>query len=191
MPDVRARLAAGGARVADIGCGQGFSTIAMARAFPNARVEGFDLDAGSIDDARAFAAQAGVDAAFHVADAAAVARNGAYDLVLVLEALHDISYPVQALSAIRRALAQDGVALIVDERVADTFTAPGDEVERMMYGWSVTHCLPTQLVDEDSAATGTVMRADTLREYATAAGFGRVSVLPVDNEFFRLYRLEA
>jgi hypothetical protein len=60
----------------------------------------------------------------------------------------------------------------------------------MMYGWSVTHCLPTQMVEQPSAAVGTVLRADTLREFATEAGFGRVCVLPVENDLFRLYRLE-
>ena len=80
--------------------------------------------------------------------------------------------------------------LVVDEKVAETFTAPGDEVERMMYGWSVTHCLPTQLAEQPSAALGTVMRAGAVRELAADAGFSRVDVLPVDNDFFRLYRLD-
>ena len=81
--------------------------------------------------------------------------------------------------------------LVVDEKVAERFTAPGDEVERMMYGWSVTHCLPTQMTEEPSAALGTALRADTVRELATEAGFARVEVLPVENDFFRLYRLHA
>jgi hypothetical protein len=79
--------------------------------------------------------------------------------------------------------------LVVDEKVADTFTAPGDEVERMMYGWSVTHCLPTQMVEQPSAALGTVLRPNTVRELADQAGYARVDVLSVDNDFFRLYRL--
>jgi len=190
LPDLRGRLAQPGARVADIGCGQGFSAIAVARAFPHAQVDGFDADGASVEDARRFAAEAGVGATFRAGDATAVAEHGPYDLVLVLETLHDLPHPVQALQAIRASLAPGGAALVVDERVADTFTAPGDEVERMMYGWSVTHCLPTQLVDQPSAATGTVMRADTLREYATQAGFARISILGVENDFFRLYRLD-
>jgi hypothetical protein len=97
--------------------------------------------------------------------------------------------PADALRAARAALADDGTVLLADEKVADTFTAPGDEVERMMYGWSVTHCLPTQMVEQPSAALGTVLRVDTVRELATEAGYARVDVLPVDNDFFRLYRL--
>jgi hypothetical protein len=78
---------------------------------------------------------------------------------------------------------------VMDERVAETFTAPGDDVERCMYGWSILHCLPVGLAEQPSAGTGTVMRADTVRRYATEAGLANVEVLPVDNDFFRLYRL--
>ena len=59
----------------------------------------------------------------------------------------------------------------------------------MMYGWSIVHCLPTQLVEQPSAATGTVMQPETLRRYAAEAGFGRIEVLPVENDLFRFYRL--
>ena len=185
MPDIRDRLEQGG-RVADVGCGQGFSTAAMAQRFPRASVEGFDADAASVRDA---CAHGGDVAAFVVGDATSVRDRGPYDLVLVLETLHDLPHPVQTLAAVRAALAFGGAALIVDERVADTFESPGQEVERMMYGWSVTHCLPTQMVEQPSAALGTVLRADTVRELAAAAGFNDVAVLPVENDFFRLYRL--
>jgi SAM-dependent methyltransferase len=189
MLDIRGRLRERGGRVADVGCGQGFSTIAIARAFPKARVEGFDTDAASIADARRHAAEAGVEVGLVVGDATAVREHAAYDLVLVLETLHDLAQPVETLAAIRASLAQGGAALVVDERVADDFTAPGDEVERMMYGWSVTHCLPSQMAEQPSAALGTALRSDTVRELAAEAGYGSVEVLPVDNDFFRLYRL--
>jgi 2-polyprenyl-3-methyl-5-hydroxy-6-metoxy-1,4-benzoquinol methylase len=192
MPDVMARLeAAGRPRVADVGCGQGWSTLAIAKAFPNAWVDGIDADAGSIADSRAHAADAGLDGRvrFLEADAAELSNEGPYELVLLLEALHDLARPAEALAAARAALAEGGTLLVVDERVADTFTAPGDEVERMMFGWSVTHCLPTQMVDQPSAALGTALRSDTVRELAAEAGFARVEVLPVHNDFFRLYRL--
>ena len=191
MPDVVARLQAAGARVADVGCGQGWSTIALAGAYPTATVDGLDLDDASIVEARRHAAQAGVDdrVRFLPGDASELAQDGSYDLILVLETLHDLAHPIPALRAVRAALGVGGAALVVDERVAETFTAPGDEIERMMYGWSVTHCLPTQLVEQPSAALGTVLRTDTVRDLAAQAGFARVDVLPVENDFFRLYRL--
>jgi hypothetical protein len=108
---------------------------------------------------------------------------------VILEALHDMARPADVLRAARDALRDGGTLLVVDERVADSFTAPGDEVERMMFGWSVTHCLPSQLAEQPSAALGTAMRADTVRALATKSGYARVDVLPVEHDFFRLYRL--
>jgi SAM-dependent methyltransferase len=194
MPDVVARLETGRpARVADVGCGQGWSTIAVAQAFLYAQVDGLDVDPASIADAHRHAEEAGLNGRlrFLEGDAAGLAAHGPYDLILMLEALHDLARPIDALAAARHALADGGTVLVVDERVADRFTAPGDDVERMMYGWSVVHCLPAQLAEEPSAATGTVMRADTVRQFASLAGFSNVEVLPVENDFFRLYRLHA
>ena len=122
-----------------------------------------------------------------VGDATAVRDHAAYDLVLVLETLHDLAHPAEALAAIRASLAEGGAGR--RRGVADDFTAPGDEVERVMFAWSVTHCLPTQLVEQPTAALGTAMRADTVRELAADARFASVEVLPVENDFFRLYRL--
>jgi SAM-dependent methyltransferase len=175
-----------------VGCGQGWSTLALARAFPNSWVDGLDLDRGSIADSCRHAAEAGLDGRvrFIQADATELATYGRYDLILILEALHDMAQPLDALRATRAALAPGGAVLVVDERVADQFTAPGNEVERMMFGWSVTHCLPTQLAEQPSAALGTALRADTVRRLATGAGYARVELLPVENDFFRLYRLD-
>jgi ubiquinone/menaquinone biosynthesis C-methylase UbiE len=192
MPDVHARLEADPpARVADVACGGGWSSIAIARAYPKVTVDGFDLDEASIELARANVAAAGLAdrVEFHVRDAGDPELAGRYDLVTIFEALHDMSNPVEALRAARALAGDEGAVLVVDERVADTFAAPGDDVERYMYGWSILLCLPTAMASQPSAATGTVMRADTLRRYASEAGFSRVDVLPVEHDFFRLYRL--
>jgi 2-polyprenyl-3-methyl-5-hydroxy-6-metoxy-1,4-benzoquinol methylase len=188
MPASVRKLESGG-RVADLGTGHGWAAIALAGAFPAAEVWGLDTDPASIDDARLHAAAAGVDVRFEVADAAALADHAPFDLVLLLEVLHDLARPVEVLAAARAALAGDGAVLVADEAVAPEFTAPGDELERMMYGWSITHCLPTAMAEQPSAAIGTVIREDTVRELATAAGFERVEVLDVDGGFFRLYSL--
>jgi 2-polyprenyl-3-methyl-5-hydroxy-6-metoxy-1,4-benzoquinol methylase len=182
------RLACGG-RLADLGSGQGWSTIAVARAYPTAEVWGFDLDAASVADARAAAAEHQVNARFEVGDAAVVAAEGPYDVVLMLEVLHDLARPVDVLRSARAALVPDGVLLVADEAVAPRYTAPGDDLERMMYGWSITHCLPAALAEQPSAATGTVLREDALRQLAATAGFGNVEVLEVDGGFFRIYAL--
>jgi SAM-dependent methyltransferase len=192
IPDLHARLQAQPpAHVADIGCGAGWSSIGIARGYPLVRVDGFDLDDDSIELARENLRGSGVDdrVQFHRRDAADADLAGSYDLVAVFEALHDMADPVGALRTMRRLVSPDGCVLVVDERVAETFTAPGDDVERIMYGWSFIHCLPAGMADQPSLATGTVMRPSTLRAYATEAGFRDVEALPIDNLFFRVYRL--
>ena len=143
MPDVASRLSAGG-RVLDLGCGTGWSSIAIAQAFPAARVHGLDTDTASIDEARRHAAHAGVAerVTFTTANAADVPTDQPYDLACAFEALHDMGEPVRVLRAARAALAPGAPVLIVDERVSETFTAPADEVERMMYSFSVPEQSP-------------------------------------------------
>jgi SAM-dependent methyltransferase len=192
VPDVHARLQADPpARVADVACGAGWSSIAIARAYPKVTVDGFDLDAASVELANANLA--GTEVAdrvtFQLRDAGDPALAGSYQLVTVFEALHDMSRPVEVLRVLRGLAAEDGAVIAMDERVADAFTAPGDEVERLMYTYSVLCCLPVGLADTPSAGTGTVMRVDTLRRYAAEAGFADVEVLPIEHETFRFYRL--
>jgi 2-polyprenyl-3-methyl-5-hydroxy-6-metoxy-1,4-benzoquinol methylase len=190
MPDVTARLEAGGARVADIGCGCGWSSIALVTAFEGITVDGFDSDVSSIAQAQANAASAGVAdrARFSTADAAAA--EGTFDLVCCFEALHDMAHPVDALAAMRKMAGHDGSVLIMDERAADAFTPNDpDPMQRLFYAASVLHCLPVGRSEADSACTGTVMRTATLERYAAEAGFASVEVLPIDHDAFRFYRL--
>jgi 2-polyprenyl-3-methyl-5-hydroxy-6-metoxy-1,4-benzoquinol methylase len=189
IPDVHQALISTRLRVADVGCGAGWSTISMARTFPQAEVLGFDADEASVNDARANAAGHGVKVRFEISDAAALAGHGPFDVVLVLEALHDMAQPVEVLTSLGQALAPGGSVIVADEKVGEHFHAPADDLERLMYGWSIVHCLPVSMAEQPSAAIGTVIREETLRSLATAAGLTRIDVLPVDGGFFRLYRL--
>jgi 2-polyprenyl-3-methyl-5-hydroxy-6-metoxy-1,4-benzoquinol methylase len=190
LPEVDAALRAGG-RVADVGCGFGWSSVGIATGYPAARVDGFDVDVPSIEQARTNAAEAGVAdrVRFEVVDAGGLHTEGEYDLVTAFECVHDLPDPVAVLGAMRRLVRPGGTVLVMDERVAETFTAPGDEIERLMYGYSLTCCLPDSMSSRPSVATGTVMRPATLEGYARAAGFAGIEVLPVDHDFFRFYRL--
>jgi 2-polyprenyl-3-methyl-5-hydroxy-6-metoxy-1,4-benzoquinol methylase len=197
LPDIQARLVAGEAlRVAEIGCGEGIASLTIARAFPNVVVHGFDLDEASIVAARKNAAEFGVGerVRFELSDAskgaAAIPANPPYDLVFAIEMLHDVPDPVGVLATMRELRADGGAVVVADERVADEFTAPGDEMERFMYAASVLHCLPVGMVEPGSAATGTVIRSGIVRDYATRAGFAHTEVMPVEHPQFRLYRLE-
>jgi SAM-dependent methyltransferase len=192
IPEVDDRLrAAPPARIGDVAAGTAQSSIAIARAYPQVSVDAIDVDETSVAVAQANVAGAGladrVRPILH--DASDPDLGGRYDLVTIFEALHDMNHPVEALKAARASLADGGSVVIADERVAERFTAPGDEIERLNYGFSVLHCLAVGLLDDDSAGTGTVMRPDTVRAYAAEAGFGRVDVLPIEHDFWRFYRL--
>lgn len=192
IPDIHHRLLQDPpARIADIGCGAGWSSIGMALAYPNVRVDGFDLDAASVELARQNVEAYGLSerVQIHCRDAGDLDLVGQYDLVTAFEAVHDMSDPESVLSSMRYLTNATGSVLVVDERVGDTFTPEGNDVEWMMYGWSVLHCLPVGMLEHPAAGTGTVMRADTLRTYAQAAGYRDVEILPIDNFFFRYYRL--
>jgi SAM-dependent methyltransferase len=203
-----------GARIADIGCGLGWSTLALARAYPAASLLGIDIDAPSIARAGELAAEeqlAGrvefraadaatlgtpeeLDAAGLGAegefDAAGLQAAGEFDAAFVFEALHDMPHPVEVLRAIRSALTDGGVLVVADEAVADEFAPDGDEVERLMYGYSLLVCLPDSLSADASVGTGTVMRRATLERYAHDAGFRSVEVLPIEDfALFRFYLL--
>ena len=192
VPELHERLLADPpARVADVACGQGRSTIALARAYPNAHVDGIDADRASLGRARKHLAGSGVEdrVTFHERDAADPGLQGRYDLVTIFEALHDMSYPIDVLRTVRGLLADGGVVLVGDERTEDEFTAPAGETERLYYGFSVFHCLPVGMVGEGAAGTGTLIRAETVRRYAEEAGFSTCEVLPIENDFWRFYLL--
>jgi 2-polyprenyl-3-methyl-5-hydroxy-6-metoxy-1,4-benzoquinol methylase len=196
VPGWSERVAAGPVRAAEIGCGEGWAAISLATAHSNVAVDGFDSDEASIAAARRHAAEAGVSdrAHFEVVDVtcelpARVARDS-YDLVMAFEMIHDLARPVEALTTMRLLGKPDAIHLVMDEKVAEKFEAPSENpVERLMYAASVLHCLPVGMADPPSAGTGTVMRPDTFRSYATAAGFGRIDILPIDHDLFRFYHL--
>jgi 2-polyprenyl-3-methyl-5-hydroxy-6-metoxy-1,4-benzoquinol methylase len=179
------------AQVADMGCGTGWSSIAMATAYPLIRVDGFDLDPDVVAAAAGNAREAGVAdrVRFSVVDAADPDLGGRYDLVTIFEALHDMARPVEALAAARRMLAEGGSVVVADEPVADEFTTSASEMERYAYAWSVVSCLPSVMGDPGTAATGAVMRPATLARYARSAGFARTETLPVEADVWQFYRL--
>jgi 2-polyprenyl-3-methyl-5-hydroxy-6-metoxy-1,4-benzoquinol methylase len=191
LPDVQAKLASGErVRIAEVGCGEGLAAITIATTYPNAEIDGYDLDEASIAVARKHAADAGVAdrVRFEARDAADPAIAGDHDLVLAIEMLHDVPDPVGILRTMKQLAGAHGAVLVADERAEDAFTVPAGEMERFLYGFSTLHCLAVSLQD-GGAGTGTVMRADTVRRYAAEAGFAGVDVLDVEHPQFRLYRL--
>jgi len=192
IPDVDLRLRSEPpARIADLACGTGWSSIAMAQAYPLISVDGFDLDADAIAAARRNAEQASLAdrVRFAAADASGPGGTDQYDLVTIFEGLHDIARPVDALRTARGILREQGCVIVADELVEEEFTAPASAEEQYHYAWSVVACLPAVMGDPGTAATGAVMRPATLRRYAAEAGFRDLEVLPVNAELLRFYRL--
>jgi SAM-dependent methyltransferase len=173
VPGLADRLAMG-ARVADVGCGHGVSTILAAEAWPASSFIGFDVDPSSIERARAAAAAAGVRAEFGVADAGAFAGDQ-YDLILLLDCLHDMGDPVAAAAHARSALAPDGVVLAVEplaaDRLEDNLTNP---YARIGYAISTLVCTPSALAQAGGAALGAMAGETRLRQVLADAGFSRV-----------------
>lgn len=192
VPELRDVLSRPGARIADVGMGGGWSSIELAKAYPGLRVDGFDIDEPSIALARANAAEAGVAdrVEFHNADGDGLEHYGPFDAAFAFECIHDMPRPAEVLEAMRLAVADGGPVIVMDEAVADRLAAPGDEVERLMYGFSLFCCLPDGLSHRPSVGTGTVMRPGILKRYAQEAGFADLEILPIEDfSFFRFYSL--
>jgi len=195
IPDIHRRLTAGPpARVADLGCGEGWLSIGLANAYPAIHVVGVDADSASIEAARRHAREAnlGDRVSFELGDAAGLGSGEPFDLVLIFEALHDLSRPVEVLRAARELLSPDGAVIVVDERTADAFIgmALDNSIERFLYAVSTTVCLPNSLAEQPSAAIGTVIRSSIVERLSGEAGFASTDVLPIEHDMFRVYRLK-
>lgn len=191
VPEIDSALRRDGATVAEIGFGGGYALIAMAQAYPKVRLDGFDIDEPTVQMARTNIEAAGLTnrISVHCRDAGDSSLAGSYDLVAAFECVHDMPDPASVLSSMRRLAKPTGTVLVMDERVADEFGAFGDLTERLFYGASLFICLPDGMSSQPSVATGTVMRAPTLKRYALEAGFKDVEVLPLEHDLFRFYRL--
>jgi len=161
-----------GARVADVGCGHGASTILMAEAFPRSTFVGSDIDAGSIETARARAAEAGVGdrVRFEVAAAQEIGGGG-FDLVTTFDCLHDMGDPVGAAARVRRALAPGGTWMIVEPFAGDRVEENLTPVGRAYYSFSTLLCTPSALSQGDGMALGAQAGEARIRDVVTTGGF--------------------
>jgi SAM-dependent methyltransferase len=166
-----------GARVADVGCGHGASTILMAQAFPSSTFVGFDYHPASIETARARAEAAGLGdrIRFEVASAQEFTGDG-YDLVTMFDCLHDMGDPVGAARHVRAAIAEDGTWMIVEPMAGDHVEDNLNPVGRAYYGFSTLLCTPGSLSQDVGLAIGTQAGPARIRDIVTAAGFTRFRI---------------
>ena len=173
LHDVKEKLEAG-ARVADIGCGKGASTLLMAKAFPKSRFFGFDYHDKSIEGARESARRQGLAdrVSFQVAKAKEFPGKD-YDFVAVFDCLHDMGDPVGAAAHVRKSLAKDGTWMIVEPYANDQLKDNLNPVGRIYYSFSTLLCTPCSRSQEVAACLGAQAGEKRVREVVTSAGFSR------------------
>ncbi len=173
LHDVEDKLNAG-ARVADVGCGKGASTILMAKAFPNSQFFGFDYHDQSIEAARESARRNGVAdrATFAVSSAKSFPGHG-YDLVAMFDCLHDMGDPIGAAAHVRQSLAKDGTWMIVEPFANDELKDNLNPVGRVYYSFSTLLCTPCSRSQEVGLCLGAQAGETRIRNVVTAAGFNR------------------
>ena len=163
-----------GARVADVGCGKGASTVLMAKAFPKSQFFGFDYHDKSIEGARATAAKEGLEFRLNFGVAKAKAFPGKdYDLVTVFDCLHDMGDPVGAATHVRNSLSKDGTWMIVEPFAHDELKDNLNPVGRVYYSFSTLLCTPCSRSQEVALCLGAQSGEKRIREVVTAAGFSR------------------
>jgi SAM-dependent methyltransferase len=163
-----------GAKIADVGCGLGASSVLLAGAYPRSTVFGSDYHDGSVELARKRAADAGVADRVTFETAGAQDFGGdRYDLVATFDSLHDMGDPLGAAKHIRDALAPDGTWLIVEPAAGDTFDDNLNPVGRVYYGFSTFLCVPNAMSQSGGYALGAQAGEAAIRQLVTDAGFTR------------------
>lgn len=190
MPDVQAKLADGGSAV-DVGCGSGRAALALAAAFPRARVHGYDNHPASVERARANARASGLAdrVRFEVVDAARMPALG-FDLITTFDVVHDSADPLALLRGIHRALAPDGTYLMLEMNCAPSVEGNIGPMGRFVYSVSTLYCM-TQSLAAGGMGLGAAMGEPKARELVAAAGFGHFRRLPLDDPFSALYEVRA
>jgi len=188
MPQAVERLNAGGTAL-DVGCGSGRAVIALAIAYPNAHVFGYDAHPGSVERARANAKAAGVAdrVTFDVVDCTRLPAEQ-FDFIATFDVIHDSVDPVGLLKSIRNALKSDGTYLMVEVNVSNR---PEDNINpmgRMMYSASTLYCMTVSLA-HGGAGIGALMGEPKARELVDTAGFSSFKRLPVKDAFSVLYEI--
>jgi 2-polyprenyl-3-methyl-5-hydroxy-6-metoxy-1,4-benzoquinol methylase len=186
MPDIVEQLETAGGTIADFGCGSGAAAQAMARAYPNATVKGYDISAVSIDRARSTTSLE--NATYVLGGIDTLVNGGPFDLVTALDVIHDLADPLGALKGIRSSLTPGGVLFMMDPRVDARVENNRNVRAALLYGFSTFHCM-TQSLAAGGAGLGAAWGPSKARSLCEEAGFTTFSELPIDNPFSAFFRV--
>ncbi|MCW3784228.1 class I SAM-dependent methyltransferase [Defluviimonas salinarum] len=181
LPDIEERLASGG-RALDIGCGVGKVSLALAEAYPEARITGFDPDGNSVSQARSAAADAGADRVEFVEGVITdIAAEPVFDFAGMFDCLHDLAEPEATLAEIRSRMAPGGALMVMEPRASDRLADNFNPLGTVYYGFSLFHCM-TQSLAQGGPGLGTCMGPDKTMSLLRGAGFSNVSELPIKSQ---------
>lgn len=181
LPDIEERLTSGG-RALDIGCGVGKVSLALAEAYPEARITGFDPDGKSISLARLAAQNAGAGHVEFVEGIISdIAQEPVFDFAGMFDCLHDLAEPEATLAEIRSRMSPDGVLMVMEPRAADRLADNSNPLGTVYYGFSLFHCM-TQSLAQGGPGLGTCMGPEKTMSLLRGAGFSNVSELPIKSQ---------
>jgi 2-polyprenyl-3-methyl-5-hydroxy-6-metoxy-1,4-benzoquinol methylase len=192
MPDLKEKFETIGGKVADVGCGDGWASIALAKAFPLTKIDAIDVDEMSIENTRKNIKKNNLSdrITVHNMPIEKISHKDQYDLVMCFESIHDMAYPVDALNQMRKMVLPNGSVLIADVKMNENLNDKKDFPGKLYYNFSVLLCLPQSLVYPDSKGTGAAMSPSAFQRYVKEAGFSKTEILSVDHFLWRFYRLK-
>ena len=192
MPDIENKLKSEGGRVLEIGCGDGWASISLAKYFPLVKIDAIDTDSSSIDNASKNVKDEGLQeriSLYPTPIEKAISSKAKYDLVMTFESIHDMAYPIEALRKMKEMVSTNGAVLVADVKMKDKLQDKNDFAGRLYYNFSVLLCLPQSMAYTNSEATGAAMTPSTFKRYANEAGFSKIDTLPIEHFIWKFYQL--
>jgi len=191
MPDIEKKLKSEGGRVLEVGCGDGWASISLAKYFPLIKIDAIDVDSSSISNASKNVKDQGLKERIFLYSTPIenVPIKEKYDLIITFESIHDMAYPIQALRKMKEVVSPNGAVLVGDVKMEDKLQDKNDFASRLYYNFSVLLCLPQSLIYPHSEATGAAMTPSTFKKYANGAGFSKIDTLPIEHFIWKFYRL--
>jgi 2-polyprenyl-3-methyl-5-hydroxy-6-metoxy-1,4-benzoquinol methylase len=191
MPDIENKLKSEGGYILDVGCGDGWASISLAKNFPLIEIDAVDPDLTSIENAKRNISEAGLSdrISLYNLPIEKLVGNNKYDLAMTFESIHDMPYPIESLRKIKERLSNQGIVLVADVKMQETIEKKNDFVGQLYYNFSVLLCLPQSMAYSNSKATGAAMTPSTFKRYSREAGFSKIEVLPIDHFMWNFYKL--